>query len=42
MASRMTADEKRTDKLNTALDKLRRKENVQNRQLSDVSAYGSK
>ncbi len=42
MASRMTADEKRISKLNSALDKLRRKENVQNRQLSDVSAYGSK
>jgi hypothetical protein len=33
MASRMTADEKRILKLKSALDKLRRKENVQNRQL---------
>jgi hypothetical protein len=42
MASRMTADEKRISKLNSALDKLRRKENVQNRQLKtllDDEAY---
>jgi hypothetical protein len=36
MASRMTADEKRILKLNSALDKLRRKENVQNRQLKTL------
>lgn len=36
MASRMTADEKRIFKLNKALDKLRRKENVQNRQLKTL------
>jgi hypothetical protein len=36
MASRMTADEKRISKLNSALDKLRRKENVQNRQLKTL------
>jgi hypothetical protein len=36
MASRMTADEKRILKLNRALDKLRRKENVQNRQLKTL------
>jgi hypothetical protein len=36
MASRKTADEKRISKLNSALDKLRRKENVQNRQLKTL------
>ena len=36
MAIRMTADEKRILKLKSALDRLRRKENVQNRQLETL------